>query len=82
MAKTELMWAAELVHYPNPRPIVLKTTDIHVESVLGGFPELMAYLEAHQGTLHRATLYAPGKWNGLSEFEDYPDEPPVKVLNA
>jgi hypothetical protein len=80
MPETELMWAAELVHYPFPRPIVLKTTDIRVESVIGGMPELSAYLEKHQNTLHRATLYAPGKWNGLCEFTSYGDEDPILML--
>lgn len=74
------MWAAEIVHYPNPRPNVLRTTDIKVESILGSLTDLMNYFNQHQDTISRATMYPPGKWHGLTEFETYPDETPPKVL--
>jgi len=74
MGKTELMWAAEVIHYPVPRPKVMRLDDIRVECLLGALPELAAHLVLNVATIGKATLYPPGAWRGRIEFED-PDDP-------
>ena len=60
MSRVRKGWVAEIVHRPFPRPEVITTDDIHVETVCGQLKPLSGYFREHQHTISRITLYPPG----------------------
>jgi hypothetical protein len=63
-------WTAEIVYWPNPRPKVLKTTDIHVEVIQGPLRAIECHLREQQKRIRKATLEPPGMQSTPQEYVD------------